>query len=79
MSLINNDESSVILECFKRLDGKYRTYLEREGRWLGGSLINILVFPSVTDKEVREVQVKMEIFNMLPNDIKSDVSHIIQV
>ena len=76
MNFNNNDESTIIRESFKQLDGKYRTYLDREGRWLGGSLINILVFSSVTDNEV---QVKWEVFNMLPNDIKSDVLHIIQV
>ena len=76
MNFNNNDESTIIRESFKQLDGKYRTYLEREGRWLGGSLINILVFSSVTDNEV---QVKREVLNMLPNDIKSDVLHIIQV
>lgn len=76
MNFNNNDESTIIRESFKQLDGKYRTYLDREGRWLGGSLINILVFSSVTDNEV---QVKREVFNMLPNDIKSDVLHIIQV
>lgn len=76
MNFNNNDESAIIRESFKQLDGKYRTYLEREGRWLGGSLINILVFSSVTDNEV---QVKREVFNMLPHDIKSDVLHILQV
>ncbi|WP_312137416.1 hypothetical protein [Sphingobacterium sp.] len=79
MHFMSHEESSIIRESFKRLDGKYRTYLEREGRWLGGSLINILFFSSVTDKEKEEVHVKMEIYSMLPQDIKSDVSQIVPV
>ncbi|MVZ64504.1 hypothetical protein GQF61_01455 [Sphingobacterium sp. DK4209] len=78
MDLMNNNEVSPLVESFKNLDSKYQSFLEREGRWLGGSLTNVLTNTKNSSNE-DVIQVKRDVFNMLPSNIKADIISLVQV
>lgn len=59
-------------DIISRLNIKYNSFLENEGRWLGGDFS--LIFEKSNNKELNDIaQIKMSVFHMLPNSIKHEL------
>ncbi|MGV6945057.1 hypothetical protein [Sphingobacterium kyonggiense] len=57
-------------EFVDNLNKKHKKYLEKEGRWLGGGFEN--VFINSNNNNNKSI-LKLEVFSMLPLDIKKEI------
>lgn len=51
------------------LNQRHKTYLDKEGKWLGGGFENVFQF----DKHEKAIDLKLEVFSMLPKEIKEEI------
>lgn len=51
-----------------KLNSKYKNFLQNEGKWLGGGFENVF-----TTNDKNENMLKLEVFSMLPQEIKKEI------
>ncbi len=59
------------------LNVKYAAFLQGEGKWIGGGFENVITFRKNEDGKVEEAQLKTQILNMLPKQLRNEIEEIV--
>lgn len=61
-----------MIDFIEKLDKKHKDYLQKEGKWLVGGFKDLFHTQNTEGKDL-ENMLKLEVFSMLPREIKNDI------
>lgn len=61
-----------MIDFIENLNQKYKGYLQKEGKWLVGGFKDVFYSQEVESKDL-ENMLKLEVFSMLPREIKDEI------
>ncbi|MFD2969993.1 hypothetical protein [Sphingobacterium bambusae] len=59
------------------LNHKYEAFLQGEGKWIGGGFENVITFRKNEEGKDEELQLKTQIINMLPKQLRNEIEEIV--